>query len=52
MARKPRYPRVSGSPAAKAQGRSATAAVSITDELLGGVVIDELVGGQLVRKDA
>lgn len=51
MARKPRYPRVSGSPAAKAQSRAAAAEVAVTDEELGGFVTDDLTDGQLVRKD-
>lgn len=52
MARQPRYPRAFGTAPAKAQARAAAAAVSVTDELLGGFVTDELNGGQLVRKDA
>jgi hypothetical protein len=52
MASKPRYPRAYGTAPAKAQGRAAAAAVSITDDLLGGLVTDDLNGNSLIQKDA
>lgn len=52
MASKPRYPRAFGTAPAKAQARAAAAAVSVTDELLGGFVTDDLRGNSLIQRNA